>query len=58
MLEKGKGDQGQERVPVEPCPGAALEVVEPEPTASVCQGGSATIGAVKAMRFEPGRGSA
>ena len=30
VLEKGKGDHGQERRPVKPDPGAPLEVVEPE----------------------------
>jgi hypothetical protein len=30
MLQKCEGDQRHERVPVKPCPGAPLEVVEAE----------------------------
>ena len=30
VLEEGKGDHDQERVPMEPPPGAAFEVIEPE----------------------------
>jgi hypothetical protein len=30
VLEERQGDQGHQRVPVQPGPGAALEVVEPE----------------------------
>jgi hypothetical protein len=30
VLEKGKGDHGQERMPVQPDPGASFEVVEAE----------------------------